>query len=293
MKVTKKDSPALRESLPKALKAYDNQEFIHSSDGRIIRILSEYLYPEQYFRKYGIRNTIVVYGSARSFSEEDYQTELQFLEKKWNNATVEEKELLKKEMALLKNKHIITQSYTDCVDMSEMLAKWSMKLPKDKRFYICSGGGPGMMEAANRGAQRAKSPTIGLNISLPFEQAPNSYITPDLNFEFHYFFMRKFWFVYLCKAIVAMPGGFGTLDEIMELLTLIQTQKITRPIPIILYNSQFWKKLINFEFLVDMGMIAKADLDLFVFADTPEEAYEYLKKKLTRLHKLPDVEIGN
>ena len=148
------------------------------------------------------------------------------------------------------------------------------------RFVICSGGGPGIMEAANRGASDAGGKTIGLNIGLPFEQLPNPYITPELNFEFHYFFMRKFWFSYLAKALVVFPGGFGTMDELFEILTLVQTKKLTKKITIILYGSQFWKEVVNFDALVKYGTIAAADLELFHFADTPEEAMLLLKDGL-------------
>lgn len=174
----------------------------------------------------------------------------------------------------------MTNCYNEAVILAEKLSLWSASLPDNKRVLICTGGGPGMMEAANRGAQRAGEPTIGLNISLPFEQYPNIYITPDLNFEFHYFFMRKFWFVYYAKAIVAMPGGFGTLDELMELLTLKQTMKVTKPLPILLFNKKFWQNLINFDYLVEMGMISQNDLDLFVYADSADEAFEYLTKNI-------------
>jgi uncharacterized protein (TIGR00730 family) len=155
-----------------------------------------------------------------------------------------------------------------------------MKLPEEQQLFICTGGGPGIMEAGNRGAQEAGGRSIGLNISLPFEQYPNPYITPELNFEFHYFFMRKYWFTYFAKAMVVFPGGFGTLDELFELLTLVQTKKITKHMPIVLYGKDYWTKLINFEFMAESGMISQNDLDLIFFAETPQQAFDYLKKDL-------------
>jgi uncharacterized protein (TIGR00730 family) len=165
------------------------------------------------------------------------------------------------------------------------MTEWSMTLPgRRHRFVITSGGGPGIMEAANRGAYEAGGKTIGLNIKLPFEQRPNPYITPALNFNFHYFFMRKFWFAYLAKALVVFPGGFGTLDEMFELLTLDQTQKLAKPITVVIYGSSYWKSVVNFEMLADKGAISPKDLELFHFADTPAEAFAILKEGLSRDH---------
>jgi uncharacterized protein (TIGR00730 family) len=264
----------------KAQKAYDNRDFIHSRDGRIIRLIAEYQYPEQYFRKYGVKGTIVFYGSARTLSLEEFDVKIKDLNDKLAAADLDNKVIIQSEIDKLMNTLDMTRCYNEAVILAEKLSNWSTTLPENKRMLICTGGGPGMMEAANRGAYRAGMPTIGLNISLPFEQYPNSYITPDLNFEFHYFFMRKFWFVYYAKAIVAMPGGFGTLDELMELLTLKQTMKVTKPLPILLFYEKFWRNLINFDYLVDMGMISKRDLDLFVFADNADDAYDYLTKNI-------------
>ena len=167
-----------------------------------------------------------------------------------------------------------------------MLCEWSMKLPKEKRFYICTGGGPGLMEAANRGAYNKKAPNLGFNISLPYEQYPNPYISKELNFEFYYFFMRKFWFSRLAEAFIAMPGGFGTFDEIIEQLTLIQTKKIVKKIPVVLYKEDFWRKSFKFEYLAETGMISYNDLFLYEYCSTPDEAFEYITRKLTEYHKL-------
>lgn len=257
-------------------KAYDHKNFLHSSDGRTIRILAEYLYPEQYFRKHKVRNTIVFYGSARTISLEKYNSELARLSNLLESAPNEQKQSIEEEIIMHKKLEFTSKIYSESVTLAEMLAKWSNQLPKEQRFYVCTGGGPGMMEAANRGAYQANQPSIGLNISLPFEQEPNMFISDELNFEFHYFFMRKFWFAYLAKAMVALPGGFGTLDELFEILTLKQTLKITRPLPIVLYSEEFWKNTINLDYLVENRMIKKEDLDLFRYANTPEEAYDYI-----------------
>lgn len=273
MDINKEHQPRLQ----KANKAYNNRDFIHSRDGRTIRILSEYLYPEQYFRKYGIGGTIVFYGSARTLSQEEYDIKLKNINDKIDLAKegVELNEL-RAQKSKLEKSYQMTKIYMEAVELSEMMAKWGMNNIKENQLLVCTGGGPGMMEAANRGAARAGAKNIGLNISLPFEQYPNNYITPDLNFEFHYFFMRKFWFIYYTKAIVVLPGGFGTLDEMMEVLTLIQTTKVKKKIPIVLYNQNFWNNLINFDYLVETGMISSDDLKLFRYADTPQEAYNYL-----------------
>jgi uncharacterized protein (TIGR00730 family) len=178
--------------------------------------------------------------------------------------------------------------YEDARRLARMLTEWSTQIPaKRHRFVVTTGGGPGIMEAANLGAHEAGGKTIGLNINLPFEQNPNPYITPSLNFEFHYFFMRKFWFAYLAKALVIFPGGFGTLDEFFEIVTLAQTEKLAKKIVIVIYGSEYWKKIINFEAMVDAGVISEPDLDLFKMSDSPEESFEFLKAGLTKHHLAP------
>ena len=175
----------------------------------------------------------------------------------------------------------LSQYYADARTLAKLLTEWSDQFTNNTyRFVVCSGGGPGIMEAANRGAFDANGKTIGLNIGLPFEQFPNPYVTPELSFEFHYFFMRKFWFAYLAKALVVFPGGYGTLDELMELLTLTQTQKLAKKMTIVLYGSAYWKEIINFDALVKYGVISAEDLDLFQYADDPQTAFEILKAGL-------------
>jgi len=231
-----------------------NQQFLNSADARAIRILSEFLEPLAHFRRQNIRDTVVFFGSAR-----------------------------------LKEDGPLGQYYKDAREVARLVTEWSEQFTNStRRFVVCSGGGPGIMEAANRGAADAGGKNIGLNIGLPFEQLPNPYITPELNFEFHYFFMRKFWFAYLAKALVVFPGGFGTMDELMELLTLTQTQKLAKKITVVLYGSNYWKEIINFDALVKYDMISPNDLRLFEYADDPRTAFELLKTGLMEYVLQPD-----
>ncbi len=262
-------------------KAYENREFLHSPEARVIRMLSEFYEPQRRFRKFGIRDTIVFFGSARTPSPETAKRNFKAIQKKMASMKNPPKALIE-QFEEAKVKLDLSKYYDDAVRLSYLLTNWSKSLHDGKHFMICSGGGPGMMEAANRGAKKAGGPSLGLNITLPFEQIPNPYITPELNFEFHYFFMRKFWFAYLAKALVIFPGGFGTLDELFEILTLVQTRKIAKPLSIVIYGSEYWKEVLNFDSMVRHHMIDKKDLKLFAFADTPEAAFEYLKKGLTR-----------
>jgi len=270
------------EKILKSKKAYDNFEFIHSSDGRIIRIIAEYLYPDQYFRKKRVNGAIVFYGSARTFSMKEYNRRMNELLNSLKKAKGKEKTQIQEEIDKLKKIEDMCRYFDDATTLSKMLSEWLAREPLAKGIFVMSGGGGGMMEAANKGAALANMDNIGLNISLPFEQQPNQYISPHFNFEFHYFFMRKFWFVYLAKAIVTMPGGFGTLDELMEILTLRQTLKVTKPLPIVLYGSNFWKKLIDFDLLIEKQLISPEDLNLFKYAETPQEAFEYLTTELEK-----------
>ena len=229
----------------KTAPAYHNSVFIESDDGRPLRILAEYLEPLSRLEREGVRDTIVFFGSAR-----------------------------------LKEDGPLGQYYEDARLLARHLTEWSRGLSESKRFVICSGGGGGIMEAANRGAAEAGGSTIGFNIGLPHEQRPNTYVTTSLLFEFHYFFMRKLWFSHLARALVVFPGGFGTLDEMMEMLTLAQTRKIDREILIILYGSAYWKEVINFDSLVKHGMIAREDLKLIHYVDDVQSAFGLLKKRL-------------
>jgi len=287
----KKQQPAPLESAPLA---YENSEFIDSPDGRMMRIMAEYYQPQSIFRRERIQDTVVFFGSARFRSMSDACEGMELLENTGSvQAAPPEEQPAKQgeaETSELKRKRAeaaveMAHYYEGARKLATMMTEWSMKLPgRRHRFVITSGGGPGIMEAANRGAWEAGGKTIGLNIKLPFEQMPNRYITPALNLNFHYFFMRKYWFAYLAKALVVFPGGFGTFDEMFELLTLAQTHKLAKPITVVVYGSKYWKDLINFEMLADKGAISPKDLELFQFADTPEEAFKLLVDGLTKNH---------
>lgn len=276
--------------------AYLNPEFLASPDGRILRILSEYAEPLSRFRHEKIQDTVVFFGSARFASLSQSEKALTILEKPGSAKPAKPEDQPGGQdadalQAALKRAHAaveMSRYYEDARRLAQMLTEWTITLPgKRHRFVVTSGGGPGIMEAANRGAREAGGKTIGLNIRLPFEQFPNPYITPALNFEFHYFFMRKYWFAYLAKALVVFPGGFGTLDELFEILTLAQTQKLAKKIIVIVYGKEYWKRVLNLEALADSGAISPDDTNLFSFCDTPEEAFECLKDGLTKYHLQP------
>ncbi len=265
---------------------YHDIDFLNSDAARQIRILSEYVYPEHQLVEKKISRAIIIYGSARVMSIEMWNKKHEELNKKYETSSEKVREVIDGEIKAHNRKREFSLVYEECVQLSEMLCEWSMSLPKEKRFYICTGGGPGLMEAANRGAYNKKAPNLGFNISLPYEQFPNPYISKELNFEFYYFFMRKFWFSRLAEALIAMPGGFGTFDEIIEQFTLIQTRKIVKKMPIVLYKEEFWRKIFDFEYLAEIGMISHNDLFLYEYCSTPDEAFEYITKKLTEYHKL-------
>jgi uncharacterized protein (TIGR00730 family) len=287
------DQPQSPDPLPRAPLAFENGDFIESVDGRLFRILSEYQEPLVRFRRERIADTVVFFGSARFRALDQANKELQLLANQGSAAPAPEseqpataEERARGEASALKlslaNAAVeMAAYYEDARTLSGMISRWAMALPGPRhRFVITSGGGPGIMEAANRGAWEVGAKSIGLNIKLPFEQLPNPYITPALNFEFSYFFMRKFWFAYMAKALVVFPGGFGTLDEMFEILTLAQTNKLANQLPVIIYGSQYWKSVLNFEILAAKGAIAQKDLALFQFADTPEQAFALLQPAL-------------
>jgi uncharacterized protein (TIGR00730 family) len=226
--------------------AYRDPSFVDSDDARPLRILAEYLGPLARFRDQHVQDTIVFFGSAR-----------------------------------LKEDGPLGGYYAAARELARLVTSWSLSLAEPHRFVVCSGGGPGIMEAANRGAADAGGRTVGLNIGLPHEQRPNEWVTPELSFEFHYFFMRKLWFAHLARALVVFPGGFGTLDEMTEILTLAQTRKLDRDFPVILYGEAYWREIINFDALVKHGMVDRADLDLFRFCDDAKAAFEMLQRSLT------------
>ncbi|HKF24061.1 MAG TPA: TIGR00730 family Rossman fold protein [Candidatus Angelobacter sp.] len=288
---TKKTQPALEEigAHPAPL-AYLNPEYLNSPDGRILRILAEYAEPLSRFRREKIQDTVVFFGSARFGGLDEAQHKLNSLEN--SSAAAKPNQPGNQSVADdLKRATVgveMARYYEEARQLAHMLTEWSVTLPgKRHRFVVTSGGGPGIMEAANRGAREAGGKTIGLNIRLPFEQLPNPYITPDLNFEFHYFFMRKYWFAYLAKALVVFPGGFGTLDELFEILTLAQTQKLAKKILVLVYGKEYWNKVLNLGSLVDSGAISPEDQKLFSFADSSAEAFQFLKDGLTYYHLQP------
>ena len=281
----------MTEKLKSAPLAYGNQTFLNSPDGRILRILSEYQEPLSRFRREQIQDTVVFFGSARFSGHAEAKKSLTAIEKNAAKAPLQQQELqVKRAVAAVD----MAQYYEDARRLAFLLTKWSSQIPARRhRFVVTTGGGPGIMEAANLGAHEAGGKTIGLNIHLPFEQDPNPYITPSLNFEFHYFFMRKFWFAYLSKALVIFPGGFGTMDELFEILTLAQTDKLAKKILVVIYGSKYWNRIINFQAFVDAGTIAPEDLDLFKIVDSPEDAFAFLREGLTAYHldqpKKPEV----
>ena len=251
----------------KIVKAYDNPEFLHGRSARHLRVLAEFIEPEERLKKHGIYNTIVFFGSSLSV---DNRT---FRKQKRNDAVVPEKAMR------------ISNAYEACIELAKRITAWSQEI-KDptKRFFVCSGGGSGIMEAANRGANLAGGKSIGFNISIPFEQFPNTHISPELSFNFHYFFIRKFWFLYYAKALIGFPGGFGTMDEVFELLTLLQTQKVEKQIPVVLFDKTSWNEIINFKALQEYGVIRPVDVELFKFFDDVEEAFEYITGQLKKLY---------
>jgi uncharacterized protein (TIGR00730 family) len=290
------------EPLESAPLAYENSTFINSADGRILRILAEYQEPMARFRRERIQDTVVFFGSARFRALDVARAQFELLEntgstrpapKEEQPIDIEEVDTEEAGAAHISGQKLLRAGaaiemaayYEDARKLAFMLATWAKTLKGPRhRFVVTSGGGPGIMEAANRGAYEAGAKSIGLNIKLPFEQEPNPYITPALNFDFHYFFMRKYWFAYLAKALVIFPGGFGTLDEMFEILTLVQTHKLAKKITVVIYGSSYWKSVVNLDILAEKGAIAVSDLDLFHFADTPEQAFELLKKGLTENH---------
>jgi uncharacterized protein (TIGR00730 family) len=303
----------------RAEKAYLNEKFLTSPEARLMRIMAEYMEPRSRLNRERIKDMIVFFGSARVKSHEESIALKSQIENTGSliERTRSSSEDVQHELEAARKRADVQERmshyYEDAVELSRLLTQWSVRVAAideeranarkgikeeripfvsaesvktrsfKQRYVICSGGGPGIMEAANKGAALAGGRSIGFNIALPYEQMPNSYITDELNFEFHYFFMRKFWFAYLGKALIVFPGGFGTLDELFELLTLVQTGKIKKKMPILCYGKEYWDKVLNLQFLADEGMIDPEDLNLIHFSDSPQEAFSYLQTKLERL----------
>ncbi len=263
-------------------KAYRNKVFLNSPSARLIRIMSEMIEPAARFRKYGVKDTVVFFGSARTCPRSVASTNLR------RTRTIIEKSKspspkLKHQYEQAKRDVVMSRYYEDACLLAKKLTHYFKGLrKKGKNFMICSGGGPGIMAAGNQGAKIAGGKSVGLNISLPMEQYPNPYQTKELAFEFHYFFIRKFWFFYLAKALVVFPGGFGTMDELFELLTLTQTGKYARPLPVILFGRDYWQRVVDFDEMYKWGTISKKDLKLIKVFDDVDETFNYLKKQLSK-----------
>jgi len=271
--------PRTRKPVPKA---YHNLEFLSSPEARPLRILAEFFEPLKRFADNKIRGTIVFFGSSRILPEKEARAKLREVKRKVASSK-RPTPSMRAQLRQAENTVAMSKYYSEAVKLAKEVTLWSKSFSNGKRFVICSGGGPGIMEAANRGAAESGGKSLGLNISLPqMAQPANPYIPPGYEFEFHYFFMWKWWFFYLARALVIFPGGYGTMDELMEVLTLCQTGKIPREFPVLLFGREYWEKVVNFDYLVEMGTISKSDLRLFRFVDSAEEALEYLKRTLPK-----------
>src|SRR2546430_3412803 len=274
--------------MPQQPVAYLYPDFLESAEARPIRILSEYLEPLRRFKEQKIQDTVVFFGSARIDSRERAERALATLRARGVRSA---DELYQAELKKTRKAVEWARYYEEARELARLLTAWSLSLQSEHhRFVVTSGGGPGIMEAANRGAREAGGKTIGLNIRLPFEQGANPYITEGLHFEFHYFFMRKFWFAYLAKALVIFPGGFGTLDELFEILTLVQTDKLSKQIGVVLYGREYWDQVLTLQPMVEWGAIADHDVGLLRYADSPSDAFEYLRGHLIAHHLEPATE---
>ena len=274
--------------LPMPNLAYQDPVFMQSLGARPLRILAEYFDPMIRLRRANVGDTIVMFGSARIQSRD---RALQELKKVQAQARGRRNHEWKLKVQAARSIVDMSRYYEEARELSHRITKWALSLgTHPKRFVICSGGGPGIMEAANRGAEEAGGSTVGLSIQLPHEQRPNAYITPELNFCFHYFFMRKLWFAQMAKALIVFPGGFGTMDELWEMLTLLQTDKLSSHHLILIYGRQYWDQVLNWRYMVQSGTISEEDYKLLQFADTVDEAFDHVRNDLETHHLTLDAE---
>ncbi|MEC7986730.1 MAG: LOG family protein [Myxococcota bacterium] len=271
-------------------KAYKDLAFLNSPEARAIRILCEYEEPKKRFREQRVSDTIVFFGSARALPRDVLADQVANLKREIaRDNSAERKIELEAEQKRLDKAARLSEYYEKTRELARLMTEWDMNRMGSKRYFVSTGGGPGIMEAANRGASEVPGGrSVGLGISLPFEAGCNPYVTPELAFEFHYFFTRKYWFLYLCKAMVICPGGFGTMDELFESLTLRQTGKITKPMPTVLFGTEYWSQVFNFQALVDWGTISPEDVNLFMITDSVEEAFDFLCNELVLIEQDTD-----
>src|SRR5215470_3854246 len=275
---------------PKA--PHEDATFMESTPARPLRILAEYINPLAQLKKEGIGDTIVMFGSARIHSREDAEARLNQLKRGKKGRSAQAKARHKTELTLAKNAVEMSRYYEEARALSHKITTWALSLgPRPRRFVICSGGGPGIMEAANRGAYEAGGKSIGLSIELPHEQFANAYISPELSFNFHYFFMRKLWFAQIAKALIVFPGGFGTMDELWEMMTLLQTGKLPQHNLILIYGRKYWDEVLNFRAMVRWGTISREEYEMLQFADTVEEAFARIRDGLEKYHMKLDSDL--
>ncbi|HUO36301.1 MAG TPA: TIGR00730 family Rossman fold protein [Candidatus Acidoferrum sp.] len=268
--------------------AYHDPKFMESLTARPLRILAEYLDPLKRLRQANVGDTIVMFGSARI---QPRDRALKDLEKVKRQARGRRSHEWRTKIRAARSIVQMSRYYEEARELSHRITTWAMTLGAEpKRFIICSGGGPGIMEAANRGAAEAGGSSIGLSIQLPHEQWPNPYITPELNFCFHYFFMRKLWFAQMAKALIVFPGGFGTMDELWEMLTLLQTNKLSSHHLILIYGREYWDKVLNWKHMVRTGTISEREYKLLRFSDSVDDAFEQIRTDLEEHHLALDAE---
>src|SRR5580765_3083315 len=264
---------------------HEDPKFLESTPARPLRILAEYIDPLARLKREGIGDTIVMFGSARIHSREDTLARLNRLKHGKVGRTAKAQAKHRAELTQAKNAVEMSRYYEEARALSHKITTWAMSLgPRPRRFVVCSGGGPGIMEAANRGAYEAGGKSIGLSIELPHEQFSNPYISPELSLNFHYFFMRKLWFAQIAKALIVFPGGFGTMDELWEMMTLLQTGKLPKNNLILIYVKKDWDEVLNWKAMVRWGTINENEYKLLQFADNVDEAFDLVRAGMEKYH---------